>query len=239
MVCSQIPNHSRSIKCRCCKPRRAPCEGLTDHVGSSNPTPGPRRKEWTEEGRKEGRSGSPFICPSVRRSTEAPEAWTERAVRRDMGERPGQGEGKRLGTLRVSGARAGLLGQARPPRPRAASALLGASGVHMHAPRHVHLPAHTHTRAHTHTHTRGLRTRRCLGPRGHPGSTGPAVPGSPPARMPCSGCRGACRAQEVQRWAWTVRSPVLRKGVSWSGSLPSSPRPERLPGGRACRERRL
>lgn len=45
--------------------RRAPCAGLTDHVGSSNPTPGPRRKEWTEEGKKAWLSIHLSICLSV------------------------------------------------------------------------------------------------------------------------------------------------------------------------------
>lgn len=46
--------------------------------GSADPSVDARRKEWTEEGRKEGALS---VRPSICRSTQAPEAWTEGSVK--------------------------------------------------------------------------------------------------------------------------------------------------------------
>lgn len=149
-------------------------------------------------------------------------------MRRDAGEHPGQGEGKGLGTLRVSGARAGLLGQARPPpTPRAASALLGTSGVHMHAPRHVHPPAQMHTRTHTWPPDPEVpATQRS------PGQHWPCLCLAPlPRKCPAQAARGCAGAQEVQRWARDRLVSGLKEGREL-GRLPAQ-QPE---AGEAARE---
>lgn len=52
-VCSPILNHSRSIKCHCCKPRQALPKGLPDHL--REPSSSARSQE---EGVAGGRKGS-------------------------------------------------------------------------------------------------------------------------------------------------------------------------------------
>lgn len=108
------------------------------------------------------------------------------------------------------------------PHPGAASALLGTSGVHMHAPSHVYPPAHMHTCTRTHTWPPDLEVP---GPQRSPGQHWPwPVPGSLSPVSPllslhrggfCPGRGEVCAgAQEVERWVLRGLSglPVLKEG---------------------------
>lgn len=52
-----VLNHSRSIKCHCCKPRWVPGKGSRDHLGEPSPCIG-FQEEAVDGGRKEGALGS-------------------------------------------------------------------------------------------------------------------------------------------------------------------------------------
>lgn len=135
-VCSQIPNHSRSIKRHCCKPRRAPCKGLNDHLRELRPPhwiPGERSGL-----RKEGRCS----CSSVHLSN-SPYRLLRLGQRdhegRDLGEHPGQVGREGPSHPWASGARGGLVGAGRASPHQAGSI------CSVEASRCTHTrPAHAH-----------------------------------------------------------------------------------------------
>lgn len=123
-------------------------------------------------------------------------------MRRDAVSTPGRG-GEELGTLRVSGAQAGLPGQARPPPPPVSFGFVRYLRC-THARTSSRLPACTHM--HTRTHTWPPDPEVPGTPR-PPGSSGPAC-----ARLPSHG-RCLLRLHGVPgRRARDHWSPGLQEG---------------------------
>lgn len=144
--------------------------GLMTTSGSADPSSDARRKEWTEEGRKEGAAVRPSIC----RSTQAPEAWTEGSVKGGTWvSTPGSGGWR--GPFPPCRFRS----QARPPHSRVGGSCPGRTAGRTHR----HLGSRLLVCPRTHVGTPGgqvglqghlLALALCLAPPPVPGPPAPA-----------------------------------------------------------------